>query len=77
MGVSGSSVGILDETYHFFSYECRSASEQDGGAPCGTEDEVISDVKWFPVDEAPLDDVKMRCLLAAKPWEIALFKNIV
>tara|TARA_A100001015_G_scaffold237898_1_gene270620 strand:+ start:7369 stop:8091 length:723 start_codon:yes stop_codon:yes gene_type:complete len=67
MGKGFTSCGLLDEEISFYEMEIDSTTVLNINK-CGTDEEIISDIQFFPIDENPCDDMKF---LAAK----GLFKK--
>ena len=62
LGEAYSSPGLLDEKFAFYSAYCADAALAHAGGVM-EDNEVISKVKLFPIDQAPLDDAKTICLI--------------
>lgn len=62
LGNAFSSPGLLDEQFAFYSAHCVDIEAARAGGNA-EEDEVISKVKLFSIDNAPLQDAKTICLL--------------
>jgi 8-oxo-dGTP pyrophosphatase MutT (NUDIX family) len=63
LGTSYSSCGITDEQYIFFSLEINSNCVLDlHPENLGTDDEIISNIQVFNINEVPTEDVKILAL---------------
>ena len=76
LGTCFTSVGLLDETLTLYAAHCPEIADAHAGG-LEEENEIISNIKVFPIEEVPLNDSKIRLLLqAAKEKRIFSYNEV-